>query len=107
MNPQSKSVFCQRCGDRCLAEPTSKSNARPFRKASRGLCAPCAVCTFFHDEDGGVGFALPPNFDPEALRLPHIQEQFARALVVGGSELTMGEIDWDEVIRKWSSGAAS
>jgi hypothetical protein len=55
----------------------------------------------FQDVDGGLGFALPDDFDPEGLRLPHIQEQFARVLSVGESELTMEQINWDAVIGKW------
>jgi hypothetical protein len=62
----------------------------------------CAVCAFFQEEgDRGIGFALPPNFDPEGLRRPHIQRQFVRVLEAGGSELAMQEIDWTEVIEKW------
>jgi hypothetical protein len=40
------------------------------------------VAGFFQDEDGqrGIGFALPENFDPEGLRLPHLQELFARVI---------------------------
>ena len=58
---------------------------------------------FFQDtnENRGIGFALPAGFDPQGLKLPHIQKQFERLLSVGASELTMDEIDWDEVIRKW------
>src|ERR1035438_1859748 len=96
-------VKCRRCGVACAAQQPGKSNARPFRKAVRGFCAACVVCRFFQgDENTGVGHALPPDFDPEGLRLPHIQEQFARVLAVGGSELTMDQINWDEVIAKWN-----
>jgi hypothetical protein len=94
-------THCRRCGDVCQSQPKSTSNARPFRRAQKGNCAACAVCSFFQDVDTGLGFALPANFDPEGLRLPHIQAQFARILELGGSELKMSEIDWDAVIRKW------
>ncbi len=100
----SKVVACKRCGDPCQASPVNKeSKARPFRRASKGNCTACAVCVFFQSDnpDIGIGFALPLNFDPEGLKLPHLQEQFARILAVGNSELKMEEIDWDEVIRKW------
>jgi hypothetical protein len=93
-------VRCARCGEPGVAEGSSK--ARPFRRATRGFCTPCAVCAFFQEEgDRGIGFALPPNFDPEGLRRPHIQRQFVRVLEAGGSELAMQEIDWTEVIEKW------
>lgn len=64
------------------------------------MCAACIVCYFFQDESG-IGFALPPNFDPEGLKLPHIQAQFARVLLVGESELPADRINWGDVIRKW------
>ncbi len=95
-------VFCKRCGDPCQASPKSESKARPFRKSNRGNCTPCAVVLFFQDEDEGIGNALPEDFDPEGLKLPHMLEQFARVLAVGNSELQMEEIDWDAVIRKWN-----
>lgn len=49
-----------------------------------------------------MGHALQPDFDPEGLKLPHIQQAFARVLAVGASELTMQEINWDQVIAKWN-----
>ncbi len=96
-------IECRRCGKPCIGAPQKNSKARPFRKAPKGLCAACAVCSFFQHANGdrGIGFALPANFDPEGLRLPHIQKQFERVLAVGCSELTMDQIDWDEVIQKW------
>jgi hypothetical protein len=95
---------CSRCGDLCRGSASEKSDARPFRKAAkRGRCTPCAVVAFFRgDEKTGIGFALPPDFDPKSLLLPHIQALFARVLAVGGSELKMEEIDWDKVIEKWT-----
>ena len=100
---------CQRCGDRCQASPANpSSDARPFRRAAKGNCAACAVCLFFQgDVDHGIGHALPPNFDPEGLKLPHMQAQFARVLAVGRSDLGMDEINWDAVIRKWNIHAGA
>jgi hypothetical protein len=51
----------------------------------------------FQDERNGILFAL----NPQALLLPHIQQQFARVLAVGGSELDFASIDWQAVIAKW------
>jgi hypothetical protein len=63
----------------------------------------CVVVRFFQDDGAcGIGHALPPDFDPEGLKLPHIQQQFAQMLAIGCSELTMAQIDWDKVIAKWS-----
>ncbi len=95
-------VTCLRCGDPCFACPEGNPIARPFRKASHGLCAACIVCECFQgDADFGLGFALPSGFEPEGLRLPHLQKQFARVLAVGRSELRMEDVDWDQVIQKW------
>lgn len=96
-------VRCQRCGDPCRASAGTPS-ARPFRKAARGFCAPCVIVLFFRDPhvERGVGFALPSDFDPEHLRLPHLQAQLGRVLTVGGSDLSKKDIDWDKVIEKWT-----
>jgi hypothetical protein len=97
----ARETRCQRCGDLGRAEHSSKPSARPFRKSLRGNCAACIVVLFFKSEDG-VGFALPENFDPEGLRLPHLRQQFARMLAVGNSELTPDQVNWDAVIAKWN-----
>ncbi len=100
-----KLTKCKRCGCEAIAEITSQPNARPFRKALRGYCIPCVVVRFFQgDEENGIGFALPLNFDPQGLKLPHLQAQFARVLTVGHSELGIEQIDWDQVIAKWRLG---
>jgi hypothetical protein len=72
------------------AEPPAGS-AHPARSAPSSRKRAIAVSVF----------ALPPNFDPEGLRRPHIQRQFVRVLEAGGSELAMQEIDWTKVIEKW------
>lgn len=104
---ETNTVRCLRCFQQCKVSAGTTSSALPFRRASRGYCTACVICIFFQDEnpDAGLGFALALDFDPEGLRLPHIQRQFERVLAVGGSELAMEEIDWDEVIRKWNIAA--
>jgi len=103
-----KITYCQRCGDPCQSNPSKNPKARPFKRASHGLCAPCVVCKLFQEDgENGLRHALPLDFDPEGLRLPHIQEQFARVLAIGGSELAMDQIDWEEVIQKWRVGELS
>jgi hypothetical protein len=97
---------CQRCGDECEASDSTKLSARPFKRARQGFCAPCVVCNFFQaDGDQGIVFSLPLNFDPQGLRLAHIQRQFARILEIGCSELRAEQIDWDKVIEKWQIAA--
>lgn len=100
---RAKLTNCKRCGDPGVGTK-SASTGRPFRRALRGYCTACIVIRFFQGEEDGVGFALSPQFDPEGLRLPHVQAQFARVLEVGHSELTIDEIDWDKVIAKWAPG---
>jgi len=97
-------IKCQRCSKVCIAEATKAPSARPFRKGLRGLCANCAVTAFFKDSDGerGVGFALPPDFDPQGLLLPHIQAQFQTILRLGQSELRYEQIDWGIVLANWA-----
>ena len=98
----TKKSKCLRCGDEGIAAESSSPKARPFKRATRGYCTPCVVCKFFQDEgDHGIGHALPPDFNPEHLRLPHLQDQFARVLAVGCSELPMEQVNWDKVIEKW------
>ncbi len=97
-------VHCKRCGVACAATDPGNPNARPFRRSKRGFCTACVVCNFFQDPDDGIGNALQPGFDPRNLLLPHIQQHFLRVLEVGNSELMLGDIDWHEVIEKWSIG---
>jgi len=96
-------VKCQRCSRVCLAEVSQIQNARPFRNGLHGLCTNCAVTSFFKDPDveQGVGFALPPDFDPQGLLLPHIQVQFQKILNVGQSELRYEQIEWGIVLSNW------
>lgn len=98
-----KIVNCPRCQKRCLAGPDGNQEARPLRRARKGMCLECCVSGIFQSNsmERGIGFALPKNFDPEGLRLPHIQEQFSRVLQVGMSEANLEDIDWDEVIANW------
>ena len=52
---------------------------------------------FFQEEgDRGIGFALPPNFDPEGLRRPHIQRQFVRVSWRYGDDLLPARNHWME-----------
>ena len=39
-----------------------------------------------------------PHSPADALRLPHVQAQIERLLVVGKSDATLGEIDFERVI---------
>ena len=99
----TRAVFCLRCGDPALGQVSANSTARPFRKAKKGYCAPCVVVRFLSgSDDASIGFALPDGFNPEGLRMPHLQRQFERVLQAGQSELPIEQINWDKVIQKWS-----
>ena len=95
-------VNCQRCAMPCLPGNGSPG-ARPFRRAPRGLCPACAVTEFFKNPDNtrGIGFALPPDFNPAGLLLPHIQKQFQQVLTIGQSDLQLEQIDWKRVVANW------
>lgn len=100
-----KLTYCKRCGDPAIGSVSTSPSARPFKKAVNGLCTPCVVCSFFQgDVNNGIGFALPDDFDPRGLLLPHVQMQFASVLAVGCSELKMEAIDWGCVVEKWDLG---
>jgi hypothetical protein len=120
---------CVRCNIRCrvAAERNREADLFVHGTARTGLfCANCLVVDFFKNCDIGPSSSLGKHhfdrslpqpeyekdrgqpdrrFDPECLRLPHVQTQFrailAAAQVEYGAELTPGEIDWDEVVANW------
>lgn len=120
---------CVRCGIRCRVVEKANRQAEVFVRgdAETGLfCANCLVVDFFLNFDLGPISALDesffrkpdtlpdcreelahykPIFNPDCLRLPHIQEQFGRIVAAAsaqhGAELSAEEIDWDAVIANW------
>lgn len=120
---------CARCGVRCRTVDKSNPMANYFVKGdarSGKFCANCLIVDFFKNFDLGPSSALgkeffdsslpqpkyrkelgdeDPRFDPESLRLPHIQAQLTNIILVAhrerGAELDPAEIDWDEVIANW------
>lgn len=113
---------CERCGIRCRVVATRNEDANLFVKGTTRtgkFCANCVVTDFLVNCDTGplVQTAKPaywdnlPNrppwkgFDPECLRLPHVQEQMMTIIAAArkqyGAELTIIEVDWDEVIANW------
>ena len=110
MNAETKT--CERCGKLCQTVPTTNTTAQVFVRGtavSGRFCTGCVVVDFLKNFNLGPSNALGPeffkSFDPEGFRLPHLQAQFARAVVVAarrfGSELTVDEIPWDEIIKNW------
>ena len=103
-----RSKNCERCAKRCRAAQQRNNDADLFVKGTvqtGRFCADCLVADFFKNcERGplsGMGQEFADRFDPESLRLPHIQDCFrsiiATAKTQFGAELTFEEIDWDEV----------
>jgi len=89
---------CRRCG-RPLRPGTPDSKARAIRRcAGKGLCPDC-VLTLFLVAIEPIRQTLQVQGGPEALRLPHIQEQMAAVLKF--TQLTPAEIDWERVIANW------
>jgi hypothetical protein len=105
--PPVQIVNCTRCGIRCQAVDKRNQKAQVFVKGdvlTGRFCVNCLVVDFFKNFE--LGPVIDDKFDPECLRLPHIQQQFAAIVVAAkssyGAELTSGEIDWDEVIANWN-----
>lgn len=129
--PQNPGVkMCTRCAKPCRVAAKVNPNADLFVKGTMEtgkFCAECLVTDFLQNfEYGGqnafnyqfvpAGRPCPRHydgqdwetrkiFDPEGLRLPHMQEQFASIVITAqkqfGAELTPEEFDWDEVIANW------
>jgi len=103
MTEQTEQVktSCVRCGKACKPGESTNPEARPFRRAKKGLCENCVVTHFLLCDDmEAVRVGLLRN-GIEVLKNPNIQKQFARMMEVGGSELPMERIDWDTVINQW------
>lgn len=120
---------CIRCAKRCRVVPKANPNASIFVMGDMKTgkyCAECLVVDFFKNFDIGPSSAMGKEyfdhslpqpewrketgdpdrrFDPECLRLPHVQEQFAAIVEVAkqtcNAELNTGDFDWDEVIANW------
>lgn len=91
-------VNCPRCGQLCKERTPTEANARPLRRsnlANGGMCINCAFSDFLRQINT---FEYAPI---EAMRVPHIQEQFARVFKVGNSEADISEIDFETVIANW------
>lgn len=92
---------CVRCGRPCKPGESTNPEARPFRRAQKGLCENCAVTQFLLCDDlEAMRMGLLRN-GIEVLKTPNIQEQFGKMLEVGQSELAVEQIDWDTVIAQW------
>jgi hypothetical protein len=113
---------CIRCGIRCRVVAAKNPDASLFVKGTMKtgrFCANCLMVDFLVNCDTGprLETVKPPywdnlpnkppwkGFDPECLRAPHIQDQMMTIIAVAqkqyGAELTIIEVDWDEVIANW------
>lgn len=103
--------LCERCAKRCRAKPKRNPNAEYFVKGDMETgrwCAECMFTEFLTQNELGPASALGRDFwktfDPQGLRLPHLQQQMCAIVSVAkqhGGELDFAEIDWDEVIANW------
>ena len=93
---------CQRCGRAALGRDGNPA-ARMMRHAWKGNCVDCAAVVFLQQLDNlQGGKLLPPGHTwAEALRLPHVQEQFAAMMRAGNADASPDEIDWERVIELW------
>ena len=95
-------ISCVRCGRICQPGDSRNSEARPFRLAKAGLCENCVVTQFLLCADlEPVRIGLSRN-GIEVLKNPAIQDQFAKILEEGNSELLTNRIDWNTVIDQWN-----
>lgn len=97
----SVSSSCVRCNQPCQPGETINPEARPFRLAEKGLCENCVVTQFLLSDDVEPLRAGLLRNGIQVLKNPAIQEQFAKILKVGGSELPVERINWDIVIETW------
>ena len=91
---------CTRCGRR-VRGGDGNPEAQMLRRARTGVCLHCGVVLFLQrlsnmHTPGTIDVALP-----DALRLPHVREQFARVMQAGNADAKPEEIDWDRVIALW------
>jgi hypothetical protein len=105
MNAETQAIVnCARCGVRCRKNPGS-NDARllKYTQSDFGLCINCGVTAFLQSLDV---IASPgrnaKQFDPECLRLPHVQKQFETIMAAGKSDARPDEIDWMKIITYWS-----
>ena len=91
--------LCLRCGKLCRPAKSENPDARPFRKALRGLCPDCVTTNFLLSVEP-IKDAIVKN-GLGILQNPIMQKQFALVLEAGGSELQIEEINWNRVIENW------
>ena len=95
------SLNCLRCGRQCQPGKSNNSEARPFRRAKKGLCPDCAVTHFLLCPELEVLRIGILREGIRTLKNPTIQAQFAEILKIGKSEMSIDEINWDRVIDQW------
>ena len=92
---------CQRCG-RAAQGGDGNPDARMMRRAQTGMCVDCATVVFLQRLENTGGHLLPKGETwATALRLPHVQKQFAAVMAAAKADAKPDEIDWDRVIELW------
>lgn len=91
---------CKRCGRPALGGD-GNPDARMLRRARTGVCVDCGVVQFLQRVANTNVLGTVDRALPDGLRLPHVQEQFAKMMVAGGSDARPDEIDWERVIAVW------
>jgi len=86
---------CPRCSKQCVAEKSGNQQARPVRKSDNGMCLECTVTSVL------MGLPSAGMFPKEAMLMPHIQQQFAAVLRVGGADPEAYELDWQRLVDNW------
>ncbi len=105
MKAESQAIAnCARCGVRCCKQSgNDEARLLQYTTSDFGLCVNCGVTEFLQSLDvirtPGRGAA---PFDPQSLRLEHVQRQFTAIMSAGKADARPNEIDWLEVIANWS-----
>jgi len=91
---------CQRCHRPARPGKSENSEARPFRRASEGLCANCVVTQFFM-EFPPFQIGVKEHGLKQVLGFKPMRDQFVLVLQAGNSELKPEEIDWAIIEQNW------
>lgn len=93
-------IHCERCDVRCKVAGPGNPKAKMLRRSKdTGLCINCAVHDWLRNTYP-VNMLLASS-GPQALALPHIQEQFTGIMRVGLADAMPDEINWNLIIENW------
>lgn len=99
VNEELGVVACPRCGELCRLSSPVHEDARLLKRTDKvedGLCANCAVASWFR-----LSPFMEMIDDPQKLLFQPLQEQFAAVMKAGHADMDPLEIDWELVVKHW------